>query len=100
MKFKLTAVAAIFASMSVAAAEPTNQELLDLIKKQQAQIEQLSKKVEKTDSKVESTVEAIETTLTEKSSNKSNLGGYGELHYNNIDGSTKKIDFHRFVMLL
>lgn len=28
------------------------------------------------------------------------LGAYGELHYNNVDGSTPSFDFHRFVLLL
>jgi hypothetical protein len=100
MKFKLSVVAAIFASMSVAAAEPTNQELLDLIKKQQSQIEKLSKKVDTTDKKVETTVDVVEKTMSNAVTKQTTLGGYGELHYNNIDGSTKKIDFHRFVMFM
>lgn len=107
MNFKLTALsAALLASTSVSAAEPTNQELLELLKKQQAQIEQLMRKVEEadkqakqTDKKVESTVNAIETTLSSQSQsqNKTHVGGYGELHYNNIEDK-KSIDFHRFVM--
>jgi len=109
MNFKLTAVAAALlvsttASTSVSAAQPTNQELLDLLKKQQAQIEQLMKKVESTNKKVEETdkvveasVEAIETTMSQTASNKTSIGGYGELHYNNIEDS-EKFDFHRFVL--
>jgi len=97
MKFKLTAVAALFASMSVAAVEPTNQELLDLIKKQQAQIETLVEKIETTDKKIESTVDAIETTLEANVTNKTTIGGYGELHYNNIEDK-ETFDFHRFVL--
>jgi outer membrane murein-binding lipoprotein Lpp len=29
---------------------------------------------------------------------KTNIGGYGELHYNNIEGKTPEVDFHRFVL--
>lgn len=95
---------ALLASMGVSAAEPTNQELLDLIKKQQAQIEELIAKVEKneekveaTDEKVESTVEAIESTMTQTAAKTTQIGGYGELHYNNIE-ENESMDFHRFVL--
>jgi hypothetical protein len=98
MNFKLTAAAAaLVAATSVSAAEPTNQELLDLIKKQQAQIEKLVNKVETTDKKVESTVEAVESNIASTAASKTTVGGYGELHYNNIEDS-ETIDFHRFVL--
>ena len=107
MKLKLSAIfTALIASGSLAAAEPTNQELLELIKKQQAQIEQLMKKVEsadkkieETDSKVESTVNIVEENLSSNSGNsgKTQIGGYGELHYNNIEDD-ETFDFHRFVL--
>lgn len=98
------AVAGLLSASSVYAAEPTNQDLLDMLKKQQAQIEalqqklnQTDKKVDKNDEKIESTVTVIEESLTETSSSKTTVGGYGELHYNNIEDS-ESIDFHRFVM--
>ncbi len=98
------AVASLLSASSVNAAEPTNQDLLDMLKKQQAQIEALQEKLNKTDKKVdqndekiESTVTVIEENLAEKSSSKTTIGGYGELHYNNIEDS-ESIDFHRFVM--
>ena len=98
MNFKLTAAAAaLVAATSVSAAEPTNQELLDLIKKQQAQIEKLVNKVETTDKKVESTVEAVESNIASTAASKTTVGGYGELHYNNIEDS-ETIDFHRLVL--
>jgi hypothetical protein len=49
-----------------------------------------------------STDEAIKAQI--KLANKSHWGGYGELHYNNLEGQgpgvsdTKQIDFHRFVL--
>jgi hypothetical protein len=90
-------------STSVMAAEPTNEELLEILKKQQQQIEELKKsldktdkKVEETDQKVESSADAIEQSMTASTSN-TQIGGYGELHYNNIEDS-ESIDFHRFVL--
>lgn len=106
MKVKSIAivVAGLLSASSVYAAEPTNQELLDILKKQQAQIEalqqklnQTDKKVEKNDEKIESTVTVVEENLSESSGNKTTVGGYGELHYNNIEDD-ESIDFHRFVM--
>ncbi len=98
------AVAGLLSVSSVYATEPTNQELLDMLKKQQAQIEALQKKLNKTankvkqnDEKIETTVTVIEENISEKVANKTTVGGYGELHYNNIEDD-KNIDFHRFVM--
>jgi len=34
------------------------------------------------------------------SKGKTTLGGYGELHYNNLTGDKKEIDFHRFVLFV
>ena len=91
---------------SVSAATPTNEELLELIKKQQQQIEQLmilvakaNQKIEDADEKIESTVDAIEDNMVVETANRNQtqVGGYGELHYNNSDSSSE-IDFHRFVM--
>ena len=105
MKFRMTAIAAaLLASGTVMAAEPTNQELLELLKKQEEQIQALKEKIEKaqkkseeTEQKVEATVSSIEENMTASSGSKVSIGGYGELHYNNIEGS-EKIDFHRFVL--
>ena len=72
MYFKKTAFIAALLTITipVLSATPTNEELLELIKKQQLQIEQLMKmvkdannKIEQTDDKVESTVDAIEATI-------------------------------------
>ena len=98
------AVVGLLSSSIVFAAEPTNQQLMDLLLKQQAQIKELQKqlsrtdeKIEETDQKVEASVAVIEETLTQTSSGNTKIGGYGELHYNNIEDD-KSIDFHRFVL--
>ncbi|WP_196137240.1 porin [Aliikangiella sp. G2MR2-5] len=97
MKFKLSALAAaLIASGTAMAAEPTNQELLELIEKQEAQIKELKTAVKKSQKQVEQTVEAVESNMA-SSGSKTTIGGYGEVHYNNIEGA-EEIDFHRFVL--
>lgn len=98
------AVAGILSTPSLYAAEPSNQELLDILKKQQSQIEALQEQLKKTDEKVkesdqkiESSVTAIEENLGSSNTKMPSIGGYGELHYNNIEDS-ESIDFHRFVL--
>ncbi len=100
------AVAGILSTSTVYAAEPSNQELLDILKKQQAQIEALQEKLKETDEKVkesdeklESSVTAIEENMSSTSKSGPAIGGYGELHYNNIEDA-ESIDFHRFVLFV
>jgi len=106
MNINTTAIAfaGLLANSTAWAAEPTNKELMDLLIKQQAQIEALQEKlgktqqkIEETDEKVEASAAAIEETFVQSSSNKTKIGGYGELHYNNIE-EDETIDFHRFVL--
>ncbi|MFT5062779.1 MAG: hypothetical protein ACI91G_000139 [Gammaproteobacteria bacterium] len=81
MRFHDAAIAATLGlSSSVAfAATPSNAELYEIIQAQQAQLEELN---------------------TSKSgfADKLYVGGYGELHYNNIKDDDDKVDFHRFVL--
>lgn len=90
---------------------PSREEMWKIIQQQQKQIESLmqsqqttTEKVEETASKVEATADALdEQTTTTASASKTHIGGYGELHYNNLeDQSTgdkkKELDFHRFVL--
>ena len=91
------AIASILSSSAVYAAEPTTQELLDILKKQQAQIEELEQQVKKSDEKVDASVSIIEDSLSKSAASNTTIGGYGELHYNNIENE-ESIDFHRFVL--
>lgn len=93
----------IFTPITVFSA-PTNEELLEMIQKQQAQIEALQEqlgltkqKVIETDEKVEASVTVIEENIASSMPSQTSIGGYGELHYNNIE-DTKAVDFHRFVL--
>ena len=101
-------------TVSAADKAPTIEELWTIIQKQQAEIEALksqqqdtAKQAAEADEKAEAAVVAVEDSSSGKSSqsswaDKTTIGGYGELHYNNInnDGIDDKneIDFHRFVL--
>ncbi len=107
--------------MSANAATPTTEEMWAIIQKQQAQIEALQaqlaateKGLEETDVKVEATADLLENSAVSAGSalagdhwtQSTTLGGYAELHYNNLDnnldgGADKdQIDLHRFVLFL
>jgi len=98
------------AAASVNAATPTVEELWNIIQQQQAEIEALKSQQQATeqkavaaDEKAEAAVEAVEETATSTGNwtDKTHIGGYGELHYNNFDsdsGKDDEIDFHRFVL--
>lgn len=83
-----------------AANETSTKELHKLIQLQQKQLDTLSSQIEATASQLES---GAAMTPHGVASNKTSIGGYGELHYNNLNGEggasdKKEIDFHRFVM--
>ncbi len=96
-------------------APPSAEEMWRIIQQQQRQIETLQRqleatneKVEQTDQKVAETDQKVEMTgdmieqvaSTPAAGNwadRTSIGGYGELHYNNLD-SKEEIDFHRFVL--
>jgi len=97
------------------AAVPSAEEMWAIIQQQQAAIAQLQRrlqmaedKVAEADEKLEATTDAIESGamagvpgVTQDSH--THIGGYGELHYNNLhnDSSgkdTDEVDFHRFVL--
>lgn len=110
-----TIIAAIAAACILntpsALAQVSNAELLEKLDSMQQQIDDLRRqlaeaqeKSTETDARVEAVAEAIESTpaQTEKPS-KTTIGGYGELHYNNLDADdpardVEMLDLHRFVM--
>jgi len=113
-------------SLSATAAEkasPTIEELWEIIQKQQAEIEALKnqqqdtakqaaeadEKAAEADEKAEAAVVAVEESGSGQDTktswtDKTTIGGYGELHYNNINNDgiddKKEIDFHRFVLFI
>jgi hypothetical protein len=97
---------------------PSVEELWKIIQAQQAEIESLKRQQQNTDrkadaagekavtadKKAEAAVVAVEESTVRNSTagnwtEKTKLGGYGELHYNNLD-SKEEVDFHRFVLSL
>ncbi|MGB5472362.1 MAG: porin, partial [Gammaproteobacteria bacterium] len=94
---------------------PTAEEMWKIIQSQQKEIEALKRQQQTTeqkataaDEKAEAAVVAVESgaggsTAGSSWADRTQIGGYGELHYNNIDASdpandNKEIDFHRFVL--
>jgi len=88
---------------------PSREEMWKIIQQQQKQIDALMSKQKSSDEKIEETVSMLEATadaVDQKQTagvSKTHIGGYGELHYNNLEdksSGTKKneIDFHRFVL--
>jgi hypothetical protein len=93
-------ICAMMASTSLHAAEPSNQELLNLIKQQQAEIDHLKQKANQTDMKLDATATQLEDKYNAHGDvigRNTQIGGYGELHYQNLDGN-KNLDLHRFVL--
>ena len=98
------AIAGSFSAGAIAA--PTNAEIFDMMQEMKQELKALKSENAQLKGTVEevaiSTDEAIKAQI--KLSNKSSWGGYGELHYNNLEGQgpgvsdTKKVDFHRFVL--
>ncbi|WP_371376445.1 porin [Thalassotalea aquiviva] len=97
-----TALIGLFAQAGAYAADDakTIAELKATIEKQNDILEQLERRINETEQAVNATVEVVEDNMN--NSMPVSIGGYGELHYNNLsdaNGSDKKeIDFHRFVL--
>ena len=97
-------------------APATIEELWEIVQRQQAQIDELrlelgearaamaatNERVEETEVRVEATGDYVETlAAADTGAQKTTIGGYGELHYNNTKsdaGDSDEIDFHRFVL--
>ncbi|HFD79657.1 MAG TPA: porin [Gammaproteobacteria bacterium] len=97
--------ALLAASTAATAAElPSQQEMWEIIQKQQREIEALKAGQKETAEKAEAAVEVAEqsqesTTASSGWTENTRIGGYGELHYNNLD-SKKEMDLHRVIMFL
>ncbi len=91
---------------------PTAEEMWRIIQAQQKEIEALKQQVHQTEAKAEAAVEAVETTDSTGHhgtgggsawAERTRIGGYGEMHYNSLEGKggasdKDEIDFHRFVL--
>lgn len=97
-------------------APTTIEELWEIVQRQQAEIDELrlelgearaamavtNERVEETEVRIEATGDYVETLASaDTGAQKTTIGGYGELHYNNTKsdaGDSDEIDFHRFVL--
>jgi len=104
-----------------AAVTPSLEEMWQLVQAQQKTIAELQTRlaraegqVQETVSQVEATADAVEqvaatSTSVATAKNRTSVGGYGELHYNNLDDdrdgvggddSLSRADLHRFIIYL
>ena len=92
-------------------AQVSNAELLAKLESMQLQIDELKRqlaqneeKTNETDAKVEAVAEVMESVPTQVAkASRTTIGGYGELHYNNLNAKdpskdVEMIDLHRFVL--
>ncbi len=120
MPFKSMLLKSSLMSLAIAAAPmpananedmPTVEEMWKIIQEQAKQIQALKDNAQITEVKVEATADAIEQVASADVSEfsrwaeKTTIGGYGELHYNNLDNQLKdgksdkdELDLHRFVL--
>ena len=98
----LALVVGLNVSVAAQAETPSLEQMWQLIQDQQNEIAQLKGQLEETDVKTEATISAVEQfSARPVASSKTTFGGYGEVHYNNLenDDSSKTkdaVDFHRF----
>jgi len=94
----------------------TIEDVLEIVQRQQAEIDALraeleetrqgvdatAEKVAESEERIEATGDFVETlAATNPGQSKTSIGGYGELHYNQLNsdaGDSEEIDFHRFVL--
>ncbi|MGB5291019.1 MAG: hypothetical protein WBN41_06175, partial [Lysobacterales bacterium] len=92
-------------------AQVSNAELLEKLELMQMQIDELKRqiaeneeKTNETDAKIEAVAEVMESAPPQLAkASKTTIGGYGELHYNNLNAKdpakdVNMIDLHRFVL--
>ena len=101
-------------SISAMANTPTNEEIYQMMKEMKEEMAELKKENESLKGEVEDVAGSVEDVATAtdeaikaqvKLSNKTTIGGYGELHYNSLrdqkgDSNKDQMDFHRFVLFI
>lgn len=106
----VAALVCLLASTSTQA-QISNAELLERLDAMQQQIDELKQQLaqtqnqaEETDAKLEAVADVIESEpMQVADTRKTTIGGYGELHYNNLSANDpsrdlEEIDFHRYVL--
>ncbi|MDH3620976.1 MAG: OprO/OprP family phosphate-selective porin [Gammaproteobacteria bacterium] len=111
-------LAILLAAPLVAAQETpvTIEDVMEIVQRQQAEIDALraeleatkrgadatAEKVAESEERIEATGDFVESlAAADPGRSKTSIGGYGELHYNQVSsdaGDSEEIDFHRFVL--
>jgi uncharacterized coiled-coil protein SlyX len=108
----MAALALVFSlGIPTSQAQVSNAELLEKLESMQQQIDELKRqlaeneeKTNETDAKVEAVAEVMESATPQVAkASRTTIGGYGELHYNNLNArdparDVEMIDLHRFVL--
>ena len=101
------AIVIAFAGGSAAAQElPSPEEMWEIIQQQQQEIEALKERIGAGEAQVEETTQAVEAVVESMDAgtagtgwwDRTQIGGYGELHYNIKEDSLDRVDFHRYVL--
>lgn len=90
-------VSTVFALPVFAAdAVPSQEDMWQEIQGLKTKVESLQNENVSLENKLEATAQRVEQTGADEA--RVSIGGYGELHYNDIQGQDNSIDFHRFVL--
>ncbi|MGD8339623.1 MAG: porin [Gammaproteobacteria bacterium] len=105
MNVKLAALPLGLVATGVLAQDVSLEALLELIESQEMRIAELERRLDQTGDELEATVDFVEALEPATRADATTIGGYGELHYNNLDASDAsndldEIDFHRFVLFV
>jgi hypothetical protein len=103
VKISLIALLMALLTSPTVAQEPDIAALMELIRRQEERIAELERRMGQADEEREATVDYVETLGSAPQQPATTIGGYGELHYNNLDyddpaNDADTIDFHRFVL--
>ncbi len=103
----IAAVVIVILGTGPAAYSATLEELTNRVENLETENAQLKQGLHQTDEKINATADAVESNMFQAGDlfSKTHIGGYGELHYNNLQGEggasdKSEIDFHRFVLFL
>lgn len=90
-KIFMVSILSLYAATLTVSAETTDE-----------RIERMEKELKELKQQVNATADAVEAKGS-SAMGRATVGGYGELHYNNLDtpsGDKKEIDFHRFILFV
>jgi hypothetical protein len=107
----LAAMAFSVSHATIAQEIPNLEELWQLLQAQQAEIAELKRQLENNNTQIQETqimaisvADVVENQAIQSNSSnwadKTSIGGYGEHHYNAVDGGRDQIDAHRYVLYI